>query len=1620
MYTEIKTEPDRGQDSSTQQIGDQAREGNSKMPPKTRAEKTKSVSKKVPNPEGKSRQSGKGKAVRQPAKSASATLTKAKVSAIPTPTAPVMGAEKALTNTSSSMQTTSVVSTTIPTSNPLPRQAAIVPSGQVIVKSDSEEDKPAQPAMQKRKRLMVEVSDKKNDPALTQQVPPDAKRAKKIAQADTRDLVTYQKRASKESSVLPNRAMGEAKIPWDNDEELDLLVKIRERPDKPTWQATLVLVNQWRKEKKYERMRTLESIQTRYRQHTTKCCRRLRLPPWLPEELAKLQELFDTPKQDGSKRSWREVATELYDSLIEDLPVLRRTPKACKTKYSSLKRWKELEPDTTNATPVVKHPPGRGKGDYWTPDEDNLLIQMNNKVQGDKYRIAGHFLEAMWIKDPTYYRSPDAICAQLKRLRCGKKSKMNVQEFRYGPFTSQEKDQLLKIMQDPNTRTETQGLLQAKEALKRTWSVVRRAWSRIKPKTFRTRDWNNAEVILIDDDPSDNIRNNPPRRPELDEPTWDELEEEAEGLSSWRYRKRLVTRSRARSMIVAPEGTRMNPIIAFDDTDIDDVSSLAAAAGEDEVKSGDRVESGSDIEPKEEEEPTTIPVPASPALSVGATSDPNLDIEAASAVTEEASGLQTGEGDKKSDLSNAERCTVLTVRTPELQLAPGEIFPTLPFIGKLTKTQRSAVIHACYQRIKEIELERLQDVVQRKRWKWSPPLPNSQDDKQQRYRREYVKWRLLSPMIPGVIANTPETHEAAQELEQLGIDEDVEDDELLEQWEKLRVKPQVNEEQDTKAGGNEVAPADEMELYLSDLDDDQYELAWKRRQRAELLLRRVEASKRAEREALQPVVVATGEKIVQPRQWLGVENKKLNDQAIIGVVLVYTLAQEDSGLAMYSKFVRDRYGSCTELGCGVSWQGNTTKCMHAEYAQSGMIYKGAVSTEAEYHAMIGFANHREARAAYGMLTHATDKRYVEVDVQCITYGILQGYFDLGRIQQSMVRGALRNLPCWEVEVKLRRGTLSRDLMMLRHFMYGKLCDNSDHERGDVVLFCAGSLFMVLLTGNVEPKDVQCGWYITHANSMLSYARRAMANDDTTGDMISQFARRQFKVNGVSPLDINIRARYARTLVLGPANGIPFTFQQCEAVAMALQRSGVIHIHGTVACGKTTTVVVMAAAAVEIKGSKVLIATPNRDPAVETLRKMKMVSWFDMRVHGPIVYMGGMDQTPEDVRCYCFEAWIQRRREGMKKKTWPRTPTGGFVRVLDMAKIVVSTLSAAAAARVRVLKFTDVIIDEAGRVNEMELQCGLIPSARTLIVIGDPDQSPPFSALGHEIVKFSDASFEHHLNDDIISLTANAPNRTILTRQMRFNDHIGAVVQCFYPNNVILEHAIQARDQSAWFEGMDVTFGVTDHDESELAEQRVVLISCQGETVNDRQRVEQDQNQEYNVLERIQILRLLALVDATVSRRTDVPVPLHVAVISPYDKQCQLMTQELDWCCASWKGRMVVEAHTVDSIQGAEVDIGILTWVRNNAAARIGFLQDACFRPLVGSSRARRYLFWLIHRSTFKPEAGYSEMFAMAKTAPAKFKLVDVDFRYNELPCGKNQVIQFYDRIFNEYARTLDW
>jgi superfamily I DNA and/or RNA helicase len=94
--------------------------------------------------------------------------------------------------------------------------------------------------------------------------------------------------------------------------------------------------------------------------------------------------------------------------------------------------------------------------------------------------------------------------------------------------------------------------------------------------------------------------------------------------------------------------------------------------------------------------------------------------------------------------------------------------------------------------------------------------------------------------------------------------------------------------------------------------------------------------------------------------------------------------------------------------------------------------------------------------------------------------------------------------------------------------------------------------------------------------------------------------------------------------------------------------------------------------------------------------------------------------------------------------------------------------------------------------------------------------------------------------------------------------------------------------------------------------------------------------------------------------------LRIVIISPYKSQCTALYSELNK-----NSIQNVEIHTIDSFQGQESEAIIISLVRSNPGAEIGFLTD--YRRMnVAMTRAKERLYIIGDSATIGQDAFYGK------------------------------------------------
>ncbi|KAF4756403.1 hypothetical protein FOZ62_026987, partial [Perkinsus olseni] len=220
-----------------------------------------------------------------------------------------------------------------------------------------------------------------------------------------------------------------------------------------------------------------------------------------------------------------------------------------------------------------------------------------------------------------------------------------------------------------------------------------------------------------------------------------------------------------------------------------------------------------------------------------------------------------------------------------------------------------------------------------------------------------------------------------------------------------------------------------------------------------------------------------------------------------------------------------------------------------------------------------------------------------------------------------------------------------------------------------------------------------------------------------------------------------------------------------------------------------------------------------------------------------------------------------------------------------------------------------LIDEAAQAHEVASLIPLRFDPQRLILVGDPQQLPA-------TVLSMRASMEYNLERSLFQKLQEAswPHHVMLTTQYRMHPAIAAFPsKHFYQGALVPSNSVLARPVFApHMPGPMTFFDLPDSDEV-------------------RQGVGRS-----NPAEALFIGRLLQELMSALGDKAKTLLPDGLGVISPYKQQVSLLKRNLSYGSLSddW-----LEVGTVDSFQGREKDVIVVSTVRSSASSGIGFVAD---------------------------------------------------------------------------------
>jgi len=231
----------------------------------------------------------------------------------------------------------------------------------------------------------------------------------------------------------------------------------------------------------------------------------------------------------------------------------------------------------------------------------------------------------------------------------------------------------------------------------------------------------------------------------------------------------------------------------------------------------------------------------------------------------------------------------------------------------------------------------------------------------------------------------------------------------------------------------------------------------------------------------------------------------------------------------------------------------------------------------------------------------------------------------------------------------------------------------------------------------------------------------------------------------------------------------------------------------------------------------------------------------------------------------------------------------------------------------------VIIDEASKANRAET---LIPlsTAKKAIIVGDNKQLPPYKEYA-SMTNYAESLFENLLRLEWLTVEG----RTLLATNYRSHPNIAKLISSVFYGGELVSKRVKSKgigdNDAAMLEGLlGARIVFIDHHESELR--------CDNSWSNEAE---------------------ATIVASIVKKITSIGISSEkLCIITPYKAQIKLIRRKLGETGGA------IEVETVDSYQGRENTIIIVSMVRSNEQHAIGFLKDRR-RLNVTLSRAEDFL-----------------------------------------------------------------
>ncbi|MBC8356705.1 MAG: AAA family ATPase [Planctomycetes bacterium] len=429
--------------------------------------------------------------------------------------------------------------------------------------------------------------------------------------------------------------------------------------------------------------------------------------------------------------------------------------------------------------------------------------------------------------------------------------------------------------------------------------------------------------------------------------------------------------------------------------------------------------------------------------------------------------------------------------------------------------------------------------------------------------------------------------------------------------------------------------------------------------------------------------------------------------------------------------------------------------------------------------------------------------------------------------------------------------------------------------------------------------------------------------------------------------------------------------QVEAIRSSLAAEDLAMIHGPPGTGKTTTVVEIIRQAVA-RGEKILACAPSNMAVDNLFEKL-------LACGASVVRLGHPARVMPELRTHTLDLMVDDHDDMRIAKKLTRDAHAAFARagrhtrakpvpgerqsqreeaksmledarrlerqvvrqILDGADILCSTLTGLNGELLGRRSFDWLVVDEACQTTEPTCWIPL-PRCERVLLAGDHCQLPP-TVVSREASK---EGFAVSLFERLMDLHGEQASHR-LTVQYRMHEQImDFSSQQFYESSLVADESVREH----------LLHDLPDIEQSEATFSPVEFVDTAGAGYDEE--LEPDGESRRNLGEAELIRRKVqALLDTGLAAAD-------IAIIAPYAAQVRLLRELVDI------DRLEVD--TVDGFQGREKEAVLISLVRSNASAEIGFLADVR-RMNVALTRARRKLVVVGDSATLGSHLFYQQM-----------------------------------------------